>query len=335
MPFKAGPKNLVTDVEGLRVGQSCDEVVKTGTTAIIFDEPAVASCQTLGGAPGTRETDLLDPHNVVEGIDALVLSGGSAFGLAAAGGVQDWLRESGRGFAVGPSRIPIVPAAILFDLINGGAKDDVGNMVYYRLGRDAAMHATRDFEIGNHGAGMGALTADLKGGLGSASTYLEPYDITVGAIVAANPLGTVTVGGTRYFWAAPFELGDELGGLGLPNPLPQSTSDLRIKLRASETANTTIGAIVTDAALTKAQCKRLAIAAHDGFTRAIWPSHTPFDGDIIFAASTAKRSAPEGIDAMIDLCAAAGATIARAIARGIHAATPSKGDILPCWSQRR
>ncbi|MEM1378101.1 MAG: P1 family peptidase [Pseudomonadota bacterium] len=335
MPFHQAAKNLITDISGVQVGHASDDKIKTGTTAIIFDEPAVASCQTLGGAPGTRETDLLEPHNVVDGIDALVLSGGSAFGLAAASGVQDWLHENGRGFTVGPVRVPIVPSAILFDLINGGDKTDATNASYLQLGRDAAAGASEDFALGSVGAGTGALTADLKGGLGSASVKLEPHDITIGAIVAANPLGTVCIDGGAHFWAAPFELNDEFGGLGLPHAFPQSAQDLRIKFRPSEASNTTIGAIVTDAALTKAQCKRLAIAAHDGFTRAIWPSHTPFDGDIIFAASTGKKPMPEGIDAMIDLCAAAGAVTARAIARGIFEATPSSGDILACWSQRR
>lgn len=339
MAFETGAKNLITDVGGIAVGHADDHVMKSGTTAIVFEEPATASCKVLGGAPGTRETDLLAPHNVVEAIDALVLSGGSAFGLAAAGGVQDWLLAQGRGYAVGPARVPIVPGAILFDLINGGDKSAVSNPLYHQLGRQAAEAAGTDFAIGSHGAGVGALTADLKGGIGSASTYLSTHGITVGALVAANPLGTVTIGETNQFWAAPFELGDEFGGLGLPHPLPEDAQDLRIKFRDTDTpaqnANTTIAVIATDAKLTKAQCQRLAIAAHDGFTRAIWPSHTPFDGDIVFAAATGKVPVADGIDAMIDLGATAGATMARAIARGIYAATAVDGDILPVWSSLR
>ncbi|MEN0001213.1 MAG: P1 family peptidase [Pseudomonadota bacterium] len=335
MPFQPGERNLITDVAGVQIGHATNNSVKTGVTAILFDDPVVASCQTLGGAPGTRETDLLEPQNTVETVDSIVLSGGSAFGLAAAGGVQDWLVKQGRGFAVGPSRVPIVPAAILFDLSNGGDKTDADNAFYHRLGLEAVESAKRNCQMGSVGAGTGALSADLKGGFGSASTVLQDHDITIGAAVAANPLGTTTIGGTHHFWAAPFELGDEFGGHALPDPLPANAQDLRIKRRDNKAGNTTLGVIVTDAALTKAQCKRLAIAAHDGFTRAIWPSHTPFDGDIIFAASTGAKALPGTIEAMVDLCAAAGATMARAIARGIHAATPSPGDILPCWSTRR
>jgi len=335
MSFQAGPTNLVTDIEGVRVGNATDPVVKTGATAIIFDTPAIASSQTLGGAPGTRDTELLEPHNVVEAVDAIVLSGGSAFGLAASGGVQDWLHDQGRGFEVGPARVPIVPAAILFDLVNGGDKEGKQNSYYHALGYEAAGAASHEFELGSVGAGTGALTAGLKGGLGSASTYLPRQDITLGACVAVNALGATTVGDTHHFWAAPFEIGDEFGGLGWPNPLPENAQELRVKFRGSEASNTTIGAIVTDAKLSKAQCKRLAIAAHDGFTRAIWPAHTPFDGDIVFAASTGTKPIEIDVDAMIDLCAAAGATMARAIARGIYEASESPGDILPCWSDIR
>ncbi|MEO0544713.1 MAG: P1 family peptidase [Pseudomonadota bacterium] len=335
MPFQSGPKNLITDVTGVRVGHATDKKVNTGATAIIFDEPTIASCQTLGGAPGTRDTELLEPHNVVEAVDAITLSGGSAFGLAASGGTLDWLHDQGRGLQVGPARVPIVPSAILFDLANGGQKEGVQNSYYHRLGYQAAQAAAQSFELGTVGAGTGALTADLKGGLGSASTYMPDFDVTIGACVAVNALGSTTVGGTKNFWAAPFELNDEFGGLGVPGPFPADAQDLRIKFRGYKTDNTTIGIIVTDATLTKAQCKRLAIAAHDGYTRAIWPSHTPFDGDIIFAAATGAKPFAGTVDEMIDLCAATGATMARAVARGVYEAAQSPGDILPCWSQLR
>ncbi|MEO1702268.1 MAG: P1 family peptidase [Pseudomonadota bacterium] len=336
MPFQAGPLNLITDIDGINVGNATDADVNTGATAIIFDEPTVASCQILGGAPGTRDTEMLEPHNVVDAVDAIVLSGGSAFGLAASGGVQDWLHEQGRGLQVGPARVPIVPSAILFDLANGGNKDGKQNRYYHDMGYQAAAAAAGgQFAMGTVGAATGALTANLKGGLGSASTYLPGYEITIGACVAVNALGAATIGETPHFWAAPFELGDEYGGLGMPAAFPANAQDLRIKFRGYKTSNTTLGIIATDAKLSKAQCKRLAMATHDGFTRALWPSHTPFDGDIIFGASTCKKEFVGTVDEMIDLCAAASATMARAVARGVYEATQSSGDILPCWSQLR
>lgn len=334
--WHAGPRNLITDVAGLLVGNADDVRLKSGVTAILCEEPATAAVQVLGGAPGTRETDLLEPHNTVEAIDALVLSGGSAFGLDAAAGALSALVEAGRGFAVGPHRIPIVPAAILFDLINGGDKDWGAYPPYRELGKAALKSAADTFDIGSHGAGAGALTADLKGGLGSASTVIEAVGATVGALVAANPVGTTTVAGGPHFWAAPFEIGDEFGGLGLPHPLPADTASLRLKFRdAGAPANTTIAVIATDAILTKAECKRLAISAHDGFARAIWPCHTPMDGDLVFAVATGRSGKRPATEHFIDLCAAASATMARAIARGVHAATSAENDALPVWSSRR
>lgn len=332
--WSAGPRNLITDVAGLKVGHADDAKLKSGVTAILCDEPAVASVQVLGGAPGTRETDLLEPHNTVDRVDAFVLSGGSAFGLDAASGAQAALVESGRGFPAGPYRVPIVPAAILFDLANGGDKDWGRYPPYRELGFAALNDAKADFAVGTQGAGAGATTADLKGGLGSASTLLHDHGVTVGALAAVNCLGTATISGTRHFWAAPFELGDEFGGLGMPSPLPDDASHLRIKYRDDARTNTTIAVIATDAKLNKAECKRLASAAHDGFARAIWPSHTPMDGDLIFAVSMGKKSLDREKGAMIDLCAAAASTMARAIARGVFAATPRDGDIFPCWSER-
>jgi L-aminopeptidase/D-esterase-like protein len=335
MPFRPGPRNLITDIAGLSVGNASDPVLKSGVTVVICDEPAVAGIQVLGGAPGTRETDLLEPHNLVEAINAVVLSGGSAFGLDAASGVQSALRERGIGLEVRGMHIPIVPAAILFDLANGGNKDWGRYPPYRELGYEAAQTASRDFAIGTAGAGTGALSAGLKGGLGSASTRLDS-GITVAALVAANPTGTVTVGRTRHFWAAPFEIGDEFGGLGLPSPFPADAQDLSIKYRdmMRAGANTTIAIVATDAVLTKAAAKRLAIAAHDGFARAIWPAHTPVDGDLVFGLATGASGVTPAPDTAVDLYAAAGATMARAIARAIFAATPAEGDLLPVWSER-
>lgn len=332
--MRTGPLNLITDVAGLTVGNAEDHRLKSGVTAIVCDPPATSAVQVLGGAPGTRETDLLDPHNTVQAVDALVLSGGSAFGLDAASGAQAALKEMGRGFAVGPHRIPIVPAAILFDLINGGDKDWGRYPPYRELGFEAVRRAAVSFSTGTAGAGTGALTATFKGGLGSASTVL-PNGITIGALVAVNALGSATVGDGRHFWSAPFELGGEFGALGLPHPLPADAAELRIKFRnrQSAAANTTIAVIATDAVLTKAEAKRLAIAAHDGFSRALWPAHTPLDGDLVFALATGASGKSPTLEDFIDLGATAASTMARAIARGVHDATPAENDLMPCWSQ--
>ncbi len=331
--FQTGTRNLITDVAGLKVGNAADARLKSGVTAILCDDPAVAGVQILGGAPGTRETDLLEPHNSVEAINAIVLSGGSAFGLDAASGAQAALRERGIGFDAFGHTVPIVPAAILFDLVNGGDKDWGRYPPYRELGYEAACNASVEFALGTAGAGAGATTAGLKGGLGSASTRLA-NGITIGALAAANAAGSMTVGSTRHFWAAPQEIGDEFGGLGFPHPFPPDAQDVVLK-RVGPIQNTTIAVIATDAVLTKAEAKRLAIAAHDGFSRAIWPSHTPVDGDLVFALATARSGiALSAVDA-IELYAAAGATMARAIARGVFAATPASGDRVPVWSSRK
>lgn len=330
MTLRPGPRNLITDVAGLRVGNAQDHRLKSGVTAIIPDKPSVAAVQVLGGAPGTRETDAMEPHNSVQEFHALVLSGGSAFGLDAASGVQAALREQGIGFDVSGHRVPVVPAAILFDLANGGDKDWGRFPPYRELGYQAANAASVEFELGTVGAGTGALTAGLKGGLGSASTVL-PNGITVGALVAANPLGSVTIGRSRHFWAAPFEMGDEFGGLGLPSPLPADTAEIRFKYHAFNAA-TTIAVIATDAVLTKAEAKRLAVAAHDGFTRAIWPAHTPGDGDLVFGMATGTSGIVPDHYASMDLAAVAASTMARAIARAVYLATPAEGDVFPSWN---
>lgn len=328
-----GPRNLITDVAGLRVGNAQDDIIKSGVTAILCDRETTAAVQVLGGAPGTRETDLLEPHNTVQHVHAVVLSGGSAFGLDAASGVQANLRQKKIGFVAAGHHIPIVPAAILFDLHNGGKKDWDIYPPYRELGFIAAENASYDFALGSIGAGAGTLVAGIKGGLGSASLIL-PQGITMGALVAVNAVGSVTVGNSRHFWASPFELNDEFGGLGLPHPLPADATALRLKFRnATPQENTTIGTIATDAVLTKAQAKRLAIAAHDGYSRAIWPAHTPFDGDLIFALATGASGIEPSVNDFIDLCAAAASTMARAVARGVYHATPYSNDLFPCWTQ--
>lgn len=335
MPFRSGPRNLITDVSGLRVGNAADARLKSGVTVVVCDTPAVAAVQVLGGAPGTRETDALEAHNSVQAVHAVALSGGSAFGLDAASGVQAALREDGIGLDVWGQRVPIVPAAILFDLFNGGDKDWGRYPPYRELGYEATRNAATEFSLGTAGAGTGAQSSGLKGGLGSTSTVMES-GATIGALVAVNPVGSVTVGRTRHFWAAPMEIGDEFGGLGLPHPMPADAADLVFKFDDTPRpgSNTTIAVIATDAVLTKAAAKRLAIAAHDGFARAIWPSHTPADGDLVFALATGTSGIELDPRGAMELYAAAGATMARAVARGVHAATPAPGDLMPVWSSR-
>ncbi|MDB5524809.1 MAG: peptidase [Rhizobium sp.] len=330
--MRAGPKNLITDVAGLRVGNVEDRVLKSGVTVIVCDQPATAAVHVMGGAPGTRETDLLEPHNTVQAVDAIALSGGSAFGLDAASGVQAALREMGRGFAVGPMRVPIVPAAILFDLLNGGSKDWDRYPPYREMGYEAALAAAGTFSLGSYGAGTGALTAGLKGGLGSASSLL-PNGITIGALVAVNALGSVTLGDTRHFRAAIHEIGEEFAGLGWPREIPPEAREIRTKLDLGQPkdGNTTIAVIATDAVLTKAEAKRLAVAAHDGFAHAIWPSHTPLDGDLVFAVATGTSGKSMSIEDFISLSAAAASTMARAIARGVQQAHAEDGDLMPAW----
>jgi D-aminopeptidase len=324
-----GPRNLITDVSGLRVGNAQDDRLKSGVTVVTAARPFTAAVHVMGGAPGTRETDLLGPDKTVTQVDALVLSGGSAYGLDACTGVVDGLRTAGRGFRVGKAVVPLVPGAILFDLLNGGDKDWSQNP-YPVLGRTAFDAADSTFAIGSVGAGTGALSAMMKGGLGSASLRLAD-GTHVGALVAANPVGAVTTPGDRFFYAAPFELGSEFGGLG-PDPASGLGGLLASRKQAAMSAreNTTIAIVATDAALTKVQCHRVAVAAHDGIARATVPAHTPHDGDLVFSLSTGVHGVDES--ALAGIGHAASLCLARAIARAVHAATPAPGDLLPCWS---
>jgi D-aminopeptidase len=316
--------NLITDVAGVLVGNADDARLASGVTAIVFEEPAVAAVDVRGGAPGTRETDLLEPHRTIERIDAVVLSGGSAFGLDAGSGVQALLRERGRGFAIGDVRVPIVSGAVLFDLLNGGDKN-WGRFAPYRdLGYAAAAAAGSTFALGTVGAGFGATTVNLKGGLGSASAVTRDGH-TVGALVAVNACGSANVGHGPHFWAAPFEQDGEFGGLGFPATVPPAALTPIAKGRPGE--NTTIAIVATDAALTKSQTKELAIIAQDGFARAIYPSHTTLDGDTVFAAATGRRPLADAVNELTELGAIAANVLARAVARGVFEATalPSGG----------
>jgi D-aminopeptidase len=298
-----GPRNLLTDIAGIRVGHADDARIASGVTAIVFDPPAVVSVDVRGGGPGTRETDLLDPSRPADRIDAIALSGGSAFGLDAAGGLQAFLRSIGRGYEVGTARVPLVPGAILFDLLNGGDKEWGRYPPYRELGFAAAQAAGVDFTLGSVGAGLGATTVNLKGGIGSASAVIDG-GFTVAALAAVNAAGSAVVGDGPWFGfpakVAPAAL------------LPRTKGAMRM--------NTTLVVVATDAALTKPQARHLAVMAQDGLARAIHPVHTPFEGDIVFAASTGQRTLGNPRFELTAIGSAAAQVAARAIARGIFEA---------------
>ena len=324
-------KNLITDVPGLAVGNFADARLRSGTTAVVFDEPAVASASVLGGAPGGWGIETLNPEMQIPAVDALVLSGGSAFGLEAASGVQAYLRERGRGLAIGPAVVPIVAGAILFDLLNGGDKAWGRFPPYRDFGYLAAGAAGREFALGSVGAGFGATTVSVRGGLGSASAVTAD-GVTVGALAAVNALGSPIVGAGPHFWAAAWEMGSEFGGLGSPaRPRPE---DLKLAWKGGPSPQpaTTIAIVATDAILTKAEAKRVAIAAHGGLARALRLAQAPMDGDTVFAASTGRR--PLGAHGLTEVCAVAADCLARAIARGVYEAAPNDttGGV-PSWKQ--
>ena len=321
--MKPGPRNAITDVAGLRVGHAHDGALRSGVTVLTGDAPFTAAVHVMGGAPGTRETDLLAPDKLVQEVDALVLAGGSAYGLAACDGVMAGLRDMGRGFAVGGQRVPIVPGAILFDLLNGGDKGWDASP-YPALGRAALEAASGDVATGSVGAGFGAGTMDLRGGMGTASCVLED-GVTVGALVAVNALGRVCDDAGR-FHAAPFAFPGELGDASGPMSAWEPYGD------RAPGQSTTIAVVATDARLSQAQATRMAVAAHDGFARAIVPSHTPLDGDLVFAAATGERDLTDPVWDALRLGHAAAVCVARAVGLGVKAASP--GGHLPSWAER-
>ena len=323
--MRVGARNTIADVAGLLVGNAEDVALRSGCTVLVGARPFVAGVSVMGGAPGTRETDLLAPERLVQEVDALVLSGGSAFGLDACSGVADGLRAMGRGFAVGDQRVPIVPGAILFDLLNGGDKVWARNP-YYDLGLRALGQCSQAFDLGTAGAGYGATTGLWKGGLGSASVVLD-NGVTVAALVAVNALGSVTVGEGRQFWAAPFEMAGEFGGLGISGE-GASMADVVPLKRLGEA--TTIAIVATDARLTQAQATRMAVAAQDGMARAIVPSHTLLDGDLVFAAATGAVEVDPIVGAY-QIGHAAAVCLSRAITRGVFLALPMAGDRQRAW----
>ena len=325
-------RNLITDIPGLRVGQADDAKLGSGVTVVVFDTAVVASVDVRGGGPGTRETALLDPAQTVEGIDAIVLAGGSAFGLDAASGVQAYLREQSRGFRIRDAVVPIVPAAIMFDLLNGGDKNWGRYPPYRELGYAAATSAATAFPLGSAGAGLGATSATLKGGVGSASAMTRG-GVMVGALVVVNAVGSATIGDGPHFWAAPFEQNKEFGGRGSPPHV--APADLALRAKGGPGENTTVAVIATDARLSKAQCNRLAVMAQDGFARAIYPVHSPLDGDVVFAAATGANALADPVYGLTELGMIAANVMARAIARGVYEATalPFPGA-LPSWKDK-
>ncbi len=326
----AGARNLITDVPGILVGQAEDPADHTGTTVVLAERPAVAAVDVRGGAPGTRETELLGSDALVDRVDAVVLSGGSAFGLDAAAGVMEWLAAQGRGFAVGSLRVPIVPAAILFDLAFPGRRRWRGEPPYRALGRRAAAAAAADFALGNAGAGLGARAGRLKGGIGSASCRLAG-GATLGAIVAVNSWGSAVRPDCGRFWAAELALAGELEPQPATPDAPLDPEDFSQCGGDAVGGNTTIAVVATDAALDKGGCRRLAIMAQGGLARAIRPLYTPFDGDSVFALATGEgpSAAPE---LLLRLGAAAADCLARAVMRGLSAAEPLAG--IASWRQR-
>ena len=318
-----GPRNLITDVPGLLVGQAEDRDCVTGTTVVLAERPAAAAVDVRGGAPGSRETELLDPAALVPRIDAVVLSGGSAFGLDAASGVMEGLAAMGRGFAVRGVRVPIVPAAILFDLAFPGRRPWSGEPPYRRLGREALARAGRDFALGNAGAGLGAKAGRLKGGTGSASLQLAD-GATVGALVAVNSWGAAVRPDCGRLWAGELALSGEIP---VQPPLPTAAldpEDFSACAPAAAGANTTIAVVATDAPLDKAGCRRLAIMAQDGLAQAIRPAHTPFDGDTVFALATGESGDVDPAR-LARLGSAAASCLARAVMRALVAAAPLGG----------
>jgi L-aminopeptidase/D-esterase-like protein len=319
-------RNLLTDVAGITVGHATDLALGSGVTAILFERPAVASASMLGGAPGERQVAMLDEGMTLDTVDAIVLAGGSSFGLDAAGGVQSALREMGRGLLLGRVRVPIVAQAIIFDLANGGNKDWGRFAPYRELGYEAAAAAAEDFALGSVGGGTGATTATVKGGLGTASLGTAAGH-RVAALAVVNAAGSPLIGEGPSFWAAPYEQNGEFGGRGWPERI-----DYSLRLKRVRGTSTTIGLVATDATLTKGQAKRLAIMAHDGLARAVLPAHAPLDGDTIFAAATGVRALTDPVAELTELGYAAALAMARAIGRGVYEASALPVETAqPAW----
>ena len=321
--IQAGTSNLITDVAGLSVGNAEDSEAVSGVTIVLGQRPMVGAVDVRGGAPATRETDLLRPANTVQDVDGICLSGGSVFGLAAADGAVTALAAQGRGFQVNGAFVPILPAASLFDLTHGGNKDWGDSPPYRELGRQAVALAGADFTLGNAGAGLGALAGHLKGGLGSASAQDSDGGLIVGALVAANPIGSVVLPASDVFWAWPFEWQNEFGGRRPRTEAISAILDAPEESRAYR--HTTLGVIATNGQLDRPQAQRVAVMAQDGIARAIRPAHTPFDGDIIFVLATGEVALDASPFALARLGMMAADCMARAVARAVFEAEDVAG----------
>lgn len=336
---RPGPANSLVDVAGLHVGCAEDAAALSGVTVIVPHARAVCAADVRGGGPGTRETDALAAENLVDAVDAVVLSGGSVYGLAAADGVVSAMGADGRGFALteapGVPRSPVVPAAILYDLANGGAKDWGAAPPYAALGARAYAARGAHVPLGNAGAGYGARAGALKGGQGSASIVTQD-GFTVAALACVNCFGSTTMPNARAFWAHPFEIEGEFGGVRPEaNAAPFDAEDWGgAKINPGARANTTIACVALDADITPAEAKRIAQMASAGFARAIRPVFAPFDGDVVFALATAQRALPEPrAFAVARLGALAADCLTRAIARGVYEAAAQSGA--PAWKEQR
>jgi L-aminopeptidase/D-esterase-like protein len=322
---KPGARNLITDVPGIRVGQAEDIVVRSGVTVILPDRFAVAAVAVAGGGPGTRETDLLGGGRLVGGADAICLSGGSAFGLAAADGVLAGLKAQGRGFALVPRPgvppTPIVPSAILYDLANGGNKDWGDVAPYAALGRRAFDAAGAEFKLGRAGAGLGAKAGLAPGGTGSAS-IVTADGLTIGALAAVNAYGSVRIPNSEAFWAWPYEIDGEFGGARPDLSRGFDPEDWgAAKANPSPRENTTIACIAVDADLTRDEAERVAHMALAGMARAIRPVFAPTDGDVVFVLATGLRNlGPSRVLDVARIGELAASTLARSISRGVFEA---------------
>jgi L-aminopeptidase/D-esterase-like protein len=314
--IRPGRRNGLGDVAGLLVGNAQDDAARTGVTVVLADRPAQAAVDVRGGAPGTINTDILRPGGLISKVDAVVLSGGSVFGLEAAAGLTAWLAERGRGFLEWGPCLPIVSGAILFDLLNGGDKAWGGSPPYRTLAQRAADGASAETALGNAGAGLGAVAGAVKGGLGTASAVDATTGITVAALVAVNSVGSVTMPASRTMWAWHLEHAGELGG----QAPPRDATGHAFETKRGIGMNTTIGVVATDAALDHGGVQRLAAMAQGGYAYAIRPIYTPYDGDTLFALATGAVRLPDKPDALVRLGAIAADVVARAVMRGVYEA---------------
>lgn len=319
--MKTGPKNSILDVGGLRVGQASDPKVKTGVSVIIPDTPATCAVDVRGGGPGTRETDTLQDGGLIDKVHAITLSGGSVYGLAAADGVCAWLGTQKIGYAPGPAPIPvspIVPSAILFDNANGGDKDWGLTPPFHALGLKACKALDLSLKSGRAGAGFGATAGLYPGGLGTVSEIIG--DIIVGAIIAANPVGSPYMPQTQVPWAWPYEINAEFGGQKPPQDYTLSPAhDTKLTFLKGSGQSTVIGVVAVSAALSQKQLKRIAIMAQDGIAMAVQPAHTPLDGDTIFALAMGGTPCDTVVD-LAEIGASAARCVARALMTGVYAA---------------